>query len=302
MGSERLVDLSHVAMGAVVLGVPMSAGYRAVAEVIRGGGDNLVGDQRTDRGPWDLTGDVSAEDPLSVPTVAALTDSFAFAASGRVSGAATLRKFTLAHAVLTGIQLRIPDRQRATVSYNVRNRAAAASALADEIAIAVGTARALATRGRPIRFATGATFTPDGGSAVTLGGLMDFSWSAAGQVAADADTGSVCIDQLDVTGWQISGSLATRDQTIVDGTALTLTEHLATLGRGTLAIPLVLAGQGDETPPTNSTMTVQRVQFTGTSGQHQTGPNFAQNGADFTCEMRSAAAAALTLAQMLTFA
>jgi hypothetical protein len=306
--ATRLVDLANAAIGNVVLGVPKTAEYSARAAQIRSGGNAMVGDQRVDKGPFDISCTLSAEDPLSVPVVAALTTAQAVTASGRISGGATAQKFTLVHGVLVSVGLNIQEDQSATVTYGFRNRGATGTsamtplaALAQELQIASGTARVAATRGRVIQFASGALFTPDEGDPVTLP-IKGLQWNAQGDVAVDRDTGELIITQLDVAGWSISGSITLQDQTIIEASGLSTSDYLAALGRGTLTVPLKLAGQGHATPPTNQVLTAARVQFYSSSGRQQEGANFAENSAEFDAETSTDAGVAMTLAQMLTYA
>lgn len=306
--STRLVDLSNAAIGEVVLGVPTSAEYSARAQQVRSGGNAMAGDQRIDKGAYDLSCSLSAEDPLSVPVVAALTTAQAVTASGRVSGSATAQKFTVTHGVLTSIGLSIQEDQSAKVTYGFRNRGATGTsamtpllALAQELKIAAGTTRVAATRGRVIQFAAGALFTPDDGEAVALP-IKGLQWNAQADVAADKDTGELIITQLDVSGWSISGSITLQDQTIIDASGLSTSDYLAALGRGTLTVPLKLAGQGHATPPTNQVLTAARVQFFSSSGRQQEGANWAENTAEFDAETSTAAGVAMALAAMLTYA
>jgi hypothetical protein len=308
--ATRLVDLSHASIGAVVLGVPTTADYSARAAQVRSGGNSVIGDQRVDKSAFDLACSVSGEDPLSVPVVAALTSSQAVAASGRVSGSATVQKFALAHAVLTGIALSLQEDRSGSVKYSFRNRGTVGTssmtplaALAQELIVGTGTARAKATRGRSIQFADGALFTPDDDGIDPVSVALDsFSWNAQADVAADKDVGELIFTQLDVTGWQISGSVGVRDQAVVSTSGLSVVDYLAALGRGTLTIPLKMAGQQAGTPPANQVLTAERVQFYSSSGQQSSGPTFATNTAEFDAEMVSSAGLVLALAAMLTYA
>lgn len=304
MSDTRLVDLSHAAMGAVVMGVPISAAYKTKAETIRSGG-MAVGDPRVDRGPWDITCNMAGEDPFSIPLVAALAGTtVAVAASGRIEGTATYQEFTVAHATPISMSIDLADRKSGTVQYGFRNRGAAGAGLADELTVAAGSARAAAARGRAIAFAAeGATFTPDGGTALDLTGLLGFRWSASADVQAEADTGSLVIDRVDVAeAWNITGSLSFRENVIVESSGLMLVDHLATLGQGVLVFPVLQQGALSEgTPPVNKVCTVKRVLFTGSSGDLGS-RKFADASVDFECVMSKILTDTPTLAQMLAFA
>lgn len=304
-----LVDCTHADIGTAVIGAPTEAGYEHKAEELSSGGDDMAGNQVIDSGAIDITCNVAGEDPLSVPVVLTAAGggaALAVSASGRKAGTSTFGKFSVAHGVLVGVDLSIQDGQSGTVKYDFQNRAAGDSTeLSDELSFITGLDRAVATRGRTIRFAqTGHAFTPDGVSAVNLLSLLGITWRMQpSQKAAKPNGGSRFVDRVDVLGWKLSGQAIIGDEQIsVDG-LLAIGNYLCTLGRGTLAVVLEMAGSTDGgTAPPNQIGTFERVRFTGCSGGRKHGADYNQATINFNAVLRTALGVAMTPAQMLTFA
>lgn len=307
----RLVDLSNAAAGSVTLDVPTEGGYEVTAEEIRSGGDSTVGDEQIDKGPFDLTSDLAAEDPLSVPLMLALgSTAVEVTASGRVAGNSTTQEFAVVHGVLIGVSLNLNEDKSGTVAYKFRNRGLTGTsamtplaALAQELKLGTGTAREQAVRGRIIQFAAGAVFTPWNTSIDPVAlSLAALSLNADAQVAVDKDTGELVITQVDITGWRYGGSLTLKDQTIIATSGLSTSDYLAALGRGTLTVPIKMAGQGAAVPPVNQILTAASVEFVSSRGRLRAGVNYGSNETRFNCIPRSALGAVLTPAEMITFA
>ena len=152
-----------------------------------------------------------------------------------------------------------------------------------------------------IRFnKTGNSFTPDGGGAITIPGLESLTWNAQAIMQLGADTGSVFMDELNIMGFNITGSLRFGDKSLTS--SLTLADYLGTLARGTLVVRMHLSGKTTvATPPTDKVFTLQRIKFADSSQQLQSRQRSPGEIA-FSAIMFASDGTPMTLAQMLTVA
>jgi len=300
MASERLISVYAQKIGTTDIGRPIDASYRATRQKIESRSDGTLGPHGRDRGPWAISCSLGCEDPTAVPTVLALSYPLAVEAAGRLVNAGAYRKFAVAHGVLTGFALNLAELAAGDVRFDLQNQGLNAStALSDELTVAAGSAPPGTSRHGTIRFAkTGHSFTPDGGDAVTIPGITRLSYTARADVRAGADTGSAVIDELDIFGWLISGSLTFGDMSITS--ELSLAEYLATLCTGTLVVQLALTGKTtDQTPPTDKVFTFARIKFDDPD-ERLTSRQEGVATANFDALLLDAEGAEMTIAQMIT--
>lgn len=303
MASELLVDCFNVSVGATQLARVNSAEFVDDVITVKSAGGDIPGDFADDVVAYDLSASLNTEDPIIVPTVAAIVAPSAIEATGLlVNTASTYRKHTLTHGVLVGIDLTLEDMKAGTANFQFRNQAAAAATLPTEHPVAAGVAPVVPTRRGTTRIlAAGSQFTPDGGAAMPIVGWQRVSWRAQAIVAdGEPDGGSLFVDQVTVVGWRITGSIAIKDQSLA--AASTLGQRLTIAGRGTLTAVAQVTGRYDEAVvPADQTFVLERVKFTKvTSGFAAKGKGTVS--VEFNALLKDAAGAALTLAEMLTVA
>lgn len=299
MALTTLVDVSTAKIGATVIARPESAEFSIEDNTIESASDAVFGAYEQDITYYDLKASINAQDPMSIPTIAAITAAGEIAATGQLANAATFQTIKLAHGVLIGIGMDLNDNQVGKVRYDLQNRAASATAtVANEYSAVSGSAPSLVVRRNSIRLkGASSTFTPDGGAAVTLEGLGKVTWNAQAQVLAEPSSGSLLVDQLTILGWKISGSIAFSDKTILS--AQGLAARLAVACRGTLVVTCRQTGFAGESAVADATITMQRIKF-GRAGEGLRTRGTGSGDLQFNGILRAAAGTLMTLAEMIS--
>jgi hypothetical protein len=235
-------------------------------------GDFVGGDFSIDRGPWSITGDMSAQDPLAVPLVAALSGTQLVQGVGRMKAGVSFTAIGIAHALVNSLGMDIADNAAGNATFGFKNRANASTTLALEAPTALVSAPTVAnTRATTIKILS-AVFTPVGGNAITVPGVTRFSFKADAIEMGDAMApGSEFEDATDFGGWRISGSIDHKDFEI--GSSVSMSEALAGALRGTLVLTCRVSGQDEAaTPPANVVLTFNHLKF------HDLSESFATKG------------------------
>jgi hypothetical protein len=248
MSLEQLVDCFNAVIGATSIGKAQTFSRRLTRTVIASRGDAVAGDFSRDGGVAGLSAELNAQDPLILPTVLALSFPQAVYCTGRLKNAATYRKMGVLNAILTGFGMQLRDNQAGSCSFGFRNRFPVDSvwptALATQMPTAAGIAAANVERQTIVRILSDCTFTPDGGSPVSLPGIAEVTLSGRAMLAsAMSSPASLYEDAVDVLGWSIDGSITLLDQEIVS--SLLLNATLQGQYRGTLAISCRPAGYSE---------------------------------------------------------
>jgi len=261
MAVETLVDCFNASIGATSIARPTTFDRMITQEEIVSASDAVSGDYSIDDGPYDIRASLAAQDPLVVPTVAALSFPAAVEATGRLKGTSTYRTHGIARGVLTGIQMDLVDRQAGSCRFDFINSADSASdTLDDEAPTTTGSAPSLVSRATTIRILS-ATFTPTGGVASPIYGITRVTWNAAAIVNANlVSPGSNFVDAVDVAGWRITGRIELLDTSLSE--SLSAAEALAASVRGTLAVSCRVSGQAEAaSPPADVTVTMNLLKF-----------------------------------------
>lgn len=262
MALEMIVDCYDTYIGATQIARGGSFRRRISRPPITAAGDFVGGDFSIDRGPWSIAGELQAQDPLIVPTVAALSGPQAVKATGRIKAGSTYRYLGIARAILTAVSMEVSDNAPGTASFSFRNRAATGigTTLAAEAPTSAASTPTTSTRSGTVKILS-ATFTPTGGAAVTLPGVTKVSWRAqAIEMGKPQAAGSDFEDAVDLGGWRISGSIDLDDMEIVSSLPMPL--YLASLVRGSFAFVCRASGQDESgSPPANKTITLPYLKF-----------------------------------------
>ncbi|HUT12914.1 MAG TPA: hypothetical protein VMY42_20630 [Thermoguttaceae bacterium] len=265
MALELLVDCNNMAIGAIPIARPETAEFPIEPNELEAASNAVFGPYENDTTFYTLRAVLTAQDPLIVGTVAALTDAQVVSAEGQLANTATYRKLGLQHGVLTSLNLDIVDNQQGRTRFEFLNRAPSPTAtIADEYAGVAGSAPTLVDRKGTIRIiAASSAFTPDGGSPITLDGLQRLNWQATA-ILADGDMrsspGALLVDQVTIAGWRVLGTIGFGDKSLA--TTQTLAAQLAVAVRGTLVVRVRLTGFAGESPaPTDYLITMQRIKF-----------------------------------------
>jgi len=272
MALEQLVDCFNVAIGACDIARGGTFTRSMSRQDIVSQGDAVPGDYAIDGGPVNIQVNLTAQDPLVVPTVLGLSFPAVVTATGRLKNAATYRKHGVSHGVLTAASLDLVDLSPGTCSFNFQNRAVAESdTLDDEAPTAVGSAAGLVSRNTTIRIVA-ATFTPKGGVAINVLGLSRVSWSAQAMVVPTTispGSGTNFVDAVDIVGWRVSGTLTMLDTALTG--QLSAAQCLAGQVRGDLAVRCRQSSYAEAAaPPTDQIVTFKYLKLKNPSEGLQT--------------------------------
>lgn len=259
MAYQSIVDCYGTAIGAVPIARGGTFRRQVSRPAIESAGGYVGGLHSIDRGPYSIVAQLDAQDPLIVPTVAALTWPAAVTASGRVKAAATYQSLGVANAVLSQVSMTFDDKAAGACSFAFRTRAASTS-LATEAPTAVAATPTGVARATTVRILS-ATFTPVGGSPISVPGITRLTWQAQPTLMGDnMAPGSDYEDAVDNGGWRITGSVDGLDRQIVSSLPMPL--YLGGLARGTLALVCRASGQDEAaSPPANQTITFNYLKF-----------------------------------------